>query len=85
MDTFTSLSLVMGLVFLLPIISYILAINDIVCHEKISYYRKHVIIVIATIAALITPPDLMTLFLVAIPLYLLFELSLWIIKNFHRK
>ena len=85
MDTFTSLSLVMGLVFLLPIISYILAINDIVCYEKISGYRKHAIIVIATIAAIITPPDIMTLFLVAIPLYILFELSLWIIKYFHRK
>lgn len=85
MDTFTSLSLVMGLVFLLPIISYILAINDIVCYEKITGYRKHAIIVIATIAAIITPPDIMTLFLVAIPLYILFELSLLIVKNFHRK
>lgn len=85
MDTFTSLSLVMGLVFLLPIISYILAINDIVCYEKISGYRKHAIIVIATIAAIITPPDIMTLFLVAIPLYILFELSLLIVKKFHRK
>lgn len=84
MDTFTSLSLVMGVIFLLPIISYILAINDIVCYEKVSGYRKHTIVVIATISAIITPPDIMTLFLVAIPLYMLFELSLWIVKRFHR-
>lgn len=84
MDTFTSLSLVMGFIFLLPIISYILAINDIVCYDKISGYRKHAIIVIATIAAVITPPDVMTLLLVAIPLYILFEISLLIVKNFHR-
>ena len=84
MDTFTSLSLVMGLIFLLPIISYILAINDIVCYDKISGYRKHAIIVIAIIAAIITPPDVMTLLLVVIPLYMLFELSLWIVKKFHR-
>ena len=84
MDTFTSLSLVMGLIFLLPIISYILAINDIVCYDKISGYRKHAIIVIAIIAAVITPPDVMTLLLVVIPLYMLFELSLWIVKKFHR-
>ena len=84
MDTFTSLSLVMGLIFLLPIISYILAINDIVCYDKISGYRKHAIIVIAIIAAVITPPDVMTLLLVVIPLYMLFELSLWIVKKYHR-
>lgn len=84
MDTFTSLSLVMGFIFLIPIISYILAINDIVCYDKISGYRKHAIIVIATIAAVITPPDVMTLLLVAIPLYILFEISLLIVKNFHR-
>lgn len=84
MDTFRSLSLVMGFIFLLPIISYILAINDIICYDKISRYRKHALIVIATIAAIITPPDIMTLLLVAIPLYLLFEISLWIIKTHHR-
>ena len=84
MDTFRSLSLVMGFIFLLPIISYILAINDIICYDKISRYRKHALIVIATIAAIITPPDIMTLLLVAIPLYLLFEISLWIIKTYHR-
>ena len=40
---------------------------------------------ISIIAAVITPPDVMTLLLVAIPLYLLFEISLWIIKVAHKK
>ena len=77
LDTFFSLSLVMGIIFQLPIVSYILARKDLVAYEKISVYRRHAVIVISIIAAIITPPDIMTLLLVAIPLYLLFEISLY--------
>ena len=84
LDTFFSLSLVMGIIFQLPIVSYILARKDLVAYEKISVYRRHAIVIISIIAAIITPPDVMTLLLVAIPLYLLFEISLWIIKVAHK-
>ncbi|MBR5061871.1 MAG: twin-arginine translocase subunit TatC [Prevotella sp.] len=46
----------------------------------LSQYRKHAFIVIMLMAAIITPPDIMTLILVTIPLYLLFEVSIHIIK-----
>ena len=44
------------------------------------YYRKHAVLIIMFVAAVITPPDLMTLILVTIPLYLLYEVSIRVVK-----
>lgn len=48
--------------------------------QLLAKYRKHALIVIMIVAAIITPPDLMTLVLVTIPLYLLYEVSVRIAK-----
>jgi sec-independent protein translocase protein TatC len=80
-STFTTLTLVMGLVFQLPIIAYVLAKMGMIDAEVLSKYRKHAIIIIMLLAAIITPPDLMTLILVALPLYMLYEISIRIIKH----
>lgn len=74
--TFVSLTLVMGLVFQLPVIAFALAKLGFISSDMLAQYRKHAVLVIMTIAAIITPPDLMTLILVAIPLYLLYEVSI---------
>lgn len=74
--TFVSLTLVMGLVFQLPVIAFALAKLGFISSDMLAQYRKHAVLVIMTIAAIITPPDLMTLVLVAIPLYLLYEVSI---------
>jgi sec-independent protein translocase protein TatC len=79
-STFTTLTLVMGLVFQLPIIAYVLAKMGMIDAEVLSKYRKHAIIIML-LAAIITPPDLMTLILVALPLYMLYEISIRIIKH----
>ena len=84
MDTFLCLSVVMGLMFQLPVVSYVLSKKDIVAYENLSKYRRHAIILIVTLSAIITPPDILTLLLVSVPLYCLFEISLWIIKTSHR-
>jgi len=47
----------------------------------LSKYRKHAFIVIMLAAAIITPPDVMTLILVTIPLYLLFEVSIRVVRR----
>ena len=47
--------------------------------DMLSRYRKHALIIIMLVAAVITPPDLMTLILVAIPLYLLYEVSIRVV------
>lgn len=82
-STFTTLTLVMGLVFQLPVIAYILAKMGMIDAELLSKYRKHALIIIMLLAAIITPPDLMTLILVALPLYMLYEISIRIIKHVH--
>ena len=79
-ETFTTLTFIMGIVFQLPIIMFLLAKMGFVSSQLLARYRKHALIIIMLVAAIITPPDLMTLVLVTIPLYLLYEVSVRIAK-----
>ena len=79
-STFVSLTLVMELVFQLPVIAFFLGKLEFVSSDILSRYRKHAFIVIMLMAAIITPPDLMTLILVTIPLYLLYEVSIRVVR-----
>lgn len=78
-STFTTLTLLMGVVFQLPVIAFILGKMGLVSSDMLSAYRRHAILLIMLVAAIITPPDLMTLVLVSIPLYLLYEFSIWVL------
>lgn len=64
-----------ALMFELPMVVYFLARAGVVSPEMLTLYRRHAIVVIMIIAAIVTPPDVMSMSLVAIPLYLLFEIS----------
>lgn len=75
-STFTTLTLLMGVVFQLPVIAFALAKLGFISSDILSKYRKHSFLIIMLVAAIITPPDLMTLILVTIPLYLLYEISI---------
>lgn len=79
-STFVSLTLLLGIVFQLPVIAYILAKMGILNASQMSKYRKHALILIMLIAAIITPPDIITLMIVAVPLYLLYVVSYTLIK-----
>ena len=79
-STFVSLTLIMGVVFQLPVIAFFLGKMGIITSSALAHYRKHSFLVIMLVAAIITPPDLMTLILVTIPLYLLYEISIRVIK-----
>ena len=79
-STFVSLTLVMGVVFQLPVIAFFLGKMGVVTSDMLANYRKHSFIVIMLVAAIITPPDLMTLILVTIPLYLLYEVSIRVVE-----
>ena len=85
--TFTSLTLVMGIVFQLPVIAFFLGKMGVISADLLKKYRKHAFIIIMIIAAIITPPDIMTLIIVTLPLYLLFEVSIRVlaISQPHRK
>ena len=80
-STFTSLTLLMGIVFQLPIIIFILAKKDILSFRLLAKYRKVALFIITAISAIITPPDIMTCILVTLPLYALYECSIWIAKR----
>lgn len=79
-STFVSLTLVMGIIFQLPVIAFFLGKMGVITHDMLANYRKHSFLVIMLVAAIITPPDLMTLILVTIPLYLLYEISIRVVK-----
>ena len=84
-STFTTLTFLMGVVFQLPVIAYVLGRMGLVSASFLKRYRRHAFLIICIVAAIITPPDVMTLILVAIPLYLLFEISIKVIKRAERK
>lgn len=84
-STFTTLTLVMGLVFQLPVIAFFLGKLNVVTSGMLAHYRQYALIVIMLVAAIITPPDLMTLVLVTIPLYLLYEVSILVLRRMERR
>ena len=79
-STFTSLTLIMGVVFQLPVVAFFLGKLGIISSSMLTQYRKHAFILIMFVAAIITPPDIMTLVLVTLPLYLLYEVSIRVVK-----
>ena len=79
-STFVSLTLVMGVVFQLPVIAFFLGKMGIITSKMLTRYRRHSFLMIMILAAIITPPDIMTLVLVTIPLYLLYEVRIRVVK-----
>ncbi len=71
----------MGLFFELPVVSWMLAKLGMINVGILKKYRRHAIIIILIISAVITPTtDIFTLLLVSIPIILLYELSIGIVK-----
>ncbi len=83
-SSFTLLSLMMGLVFEVPVLAFVLGKMDIITSEMLANYRKMAFVGILFVSALITPPDVFTLILMTIPLYGLYEVSIWILKCIER-
>ena len=81
MDTLLMMSLLMGVVFELPVICWVMARMGLINDQFMRQYRRHAIVVILMVAAVITPTaDAFTLFVVALPIWLLYELSIAIVK-----
>lgn len=78
---FTRMTFVFSLVFELPLIVVFLMKLNIISPETFIQARPYVIIGIAVLSALITPPDIVSMLLMMVPLYLLFEISIIIGKN----
>jgi sec-independent protein translocase protein TatC len=72
----------MGLVFELPIIIFFLAKFGIITAAFMNKHRKHAVVVILIVSAVITPTtDIMTQMLVAVPLWVLYEVSIIVAKR----
>ncbi len=71
----------MGVVFQLPVVAYFLGKTGLIDAAMLAAYRRHAMMVIAVVAAVITPPDVVSLVLVAVPLYLLYEVSIQIVRH----
>jgi sec-independent protein translocase protein TatC len=82
MDLFITLILVMGLVFEMPLISWLLSQFGILKRSFFRTYRRHAIVILVIVAAVITPTaDPFTLTMVFLPLYGLYELSYFFVKE----
>lgn len=79
-SSFIMLTLLMGLVFQIPVLSFFLGKLGVINATMMKRYRKHAVVVILIAAAAITPSaDIFTLMLVAVPIYLLYEASIRIV------
>jgi len=81
----TSVALSAGITFELPIVVFFLARIGVITPAFMRKYRRHAIVLVLVMAAVITPPDIFSLILVTIPLILLYEVSIFIAARVVRK
>lgn len=82
MSTFISIIFIMGLVFEIPVLAWLLSSLGILHKSTLKEYRKHAVVALLVLAAIITPTgDPFTLAVVFLPIYLLYELSILIVKE----
>jgi sec-independent protein translocase protein TatC len=72
------LLLMFGLVFELPLVSYILSRLGVVNYRFLARYRRHAVVLIFIVAAVFTPPDVFSQLMMAAPLLVLYEISIWV-------
>ena len=81
-DTLISMCLVLGLVFELPVVCSILGKMGLVSGGLMRNYRRHAVVAILVVAAIITPTtDIFTLLVVSLPIWLLYEVSIWLVPS----
>lgn len=79
MGTLVTMVMACGLVFQLPMVVWILSRIGILTPGFMRTYRKHSIVVILIVAGILTPsPDIFSQLLVALPIYMLYEVSIWV-------
>jgi sec-independent protein translocase protein TatC len=83
--TLTSIVLASGLIFELPLVTFFLTKIGLITPSFLIKYRRHSIVVIFIVAAIITPPDIFSQILVSIPLLVLFEVGIIISKRVYKK
>ncbi len=81
----TMFTLPVGIVFELPIFVFFFSKVGLITADFMKKYRRHAFILFLIVAAIITPPDLVTQFLIGAPLYFLYEISIFIARRVEKK
>lgn len=84
MGLVTTLVLAFGLMFQLPVVLSLLGRVGVVSSSLLQKGRRYAIVGIAAFAALVTPNDVISMFVMAVPVYLLYEISIWIVAAMER-
>lgn len=80
-DTLAMMSLVFGIVFEMPVVSWLMARAGLLRAEWMNRYRRHAVVAILVVAAVITPTsDMFTLLVVSLPIWLLYEASVMVVR-----
>jgi sec-independent protein translocase protein TatC len=84
-STLIMLVLASAIMFQLPVVIYFLSRSGLVSSEMLKSYRRHAIVGILVVAAVITPPDVISQVLIAMPILVLYEAGIVIAKRLERK
>ncbi len=84
-STVTSITLASGVIFELPILIYFLSKLGLVTPAFLRKYRRHSLVIILALSAIITPPDVFSQILVALPLFILYEIGINISKRIEKQ
>lgn len=84
-STIIMLTMACGIMFQLPMVVFVLAKLGVVTPEFLRTYRKHAIIVILTVAAVLTPPDVTSQIIMSFPLLILYEISIYVARVVRKK
>ena len=79
------LVLVFGIVFELPVLSMVLSMFGLITPKFLRKYRRHAIVTFFIAAAILTPPDPTTQILLAVPMVLLYEVTIWVSFFFSKR
>jgi sec-independent protein translocase protein TatC len=80
LDLVTKLLLAFGLCFQLPVVLTLAGLSGLVNSQTLKSGRRYALVGIVVVSALVTPPDMISPFLLAVPIYLLYEISIWCVK-----
>jgi sec-independent protein translocase protein TatC len=83
--TLVMLVLASAIMFQLPVVVYFLSMSGLVTSKMLKAYRKHSIVVILILSAIITPPDVISQLLISMPIMVLYEVGISIAKRLEKK
>ncbi|PWU17075.1 MAG: twin-arginine translocase subunit TatC [Bdellovibrio sp.] len=81
----TTFLVMFGMAFELPLVIVILGMMGIVSQEFLRSKRRYIIVILSIVSAIVTPPDVISMTIMLVPLYLLFEISVLIVGRFERQ